>query len=343
MQRRTVRTIIIAICAASLIFACRKKGGDDEEGKAIKTPSRIIIQDNERVIVIDKATQAKSAIVTAALQPHSQWQEIRAYGVVVDLQELISLRNNYSVAKSESERALANLDASRKAYERQKVLYEDNRNTSAKELQSVQATFHSNEAELKSARAAMEALESAARQQWGEAILKWVLDASQSFDRLVKFQDVLIQMTIPKDAAMTAVPQTARLLMPNGKIIAAQFVSMSHRTDPRIQGKIYFYIAPNEGMDLLAGMNMPVNLPAGPQVEGVIIPSSAVVWWQGKAWAYLQKEPEKFVRREIPVGTPVQDGWFVTKALSAQDTVVIQGAQMLLSEEFRTQAQDSEE
>ncbi len=72
---------------------------------------------------------------------------------------------------------------------------------------------------------------------------------------------------------------------------------------------------------------------------GVVVPESAVVWLDGRAWAYLQKGRERFIRQEVATNHPVGKGWFVTKNFQAGDYVVVQGAQLLLSEEFRAQIQ----
>jgi hypothetical protein len=75
------------------------------------------------------------------------------------------------------------------------------------------------------------------------------------------------------------------------------------------------------------------------QILGVVIPDSAVVWLDGRAWAYVQKGRGSFIRQEVVTNHPVEKGWFVTKKFQNGDRVVVQGAQLLLSEEFRVQIQ----
>jgi hypothetical protein len=90
-------------------------------------------------------------------------------------------------------------------------------------------------------------------------------------------------------------------------------------------------------------MNVLAFVPAGPSRPGVMVPARAAVWWQGKASVYLEKGTGHFVRREIPTETPVGEGWFVTGGFSPGDKVVVKGAQLLQSEEFRSQIQVGEE
>ena len=104
----------------------------------------------------------------------------------------------------------------------------------------------------------------------------------------------------------------------------------------------FFYLAPARPQGLLPGMNVLAYLPIGPPVQGVMVPAAAVVWWQGKAWVYVQTDPNHFVRRELSTETPVPEGWFVGTGLAAGDSIVVRGAQLLLSEEFRAQIQVSQ-
>jgi hypothetical protein len=113
----------------------------------------------------------------------------------------------------------------------------------------------------------------------------------------------------------------------------------SPHTDPRVQGLSFLYVASAVTPRLVPGMNVLAYLPLGPQVSGVVIPAPAIVWWQGKAWVYVQQGGDRFVRREVPTENPVHDGWFVMREFSAGDRLVARGAQALLSEEFRARIQ----
>lgn len=52
-----------------------------------------------------------------------------------------------------------------------------------------------------------------------------------------------------------------------------------------------------------------------------------------RAWIYVERSETRFVRREIVLGHPAADGWFLSRGSPDGDRVVTTAAQMLLSEE----------
>ena len=90
-------------------------------------------------------------------------------------------------------------------------------------------------------------------------------------------------------------------------------------------------------------MNFTAYMPQGSPLKGVLVPKEAIVLWQGRAWVYARKDAGHFVRRETPTDVPTAEGWFVTQGLAPGDQVTVKGAQLLLSEEFRSQIKETED
>ena len=89
---------------------------------------------------------------------------------------------------------------------------------------------------------------------------------------------------------------------------------------------------------------------AKPEVNGtagvcqtVTVPAAAVVWWQDRAWVYQRTEPDKFVRVEIATDLPAPGGGYIVAGMPHDVEIVTSGAQLLLSEEFRSQIQVDED
>ena len=340
---RLLVLLILAGTGALLVWAFvqgrKELALEQERERPVKAASRVTIQDGENVVTLDPATQNTSGIVVAPLEPSSHREEMKAYGTVVELQGLGDLRNSFITAQVQVEKARVDLVVSRKDYERLKALHEDNQNISAKALQAAEAKWRSDEANVRAAQEALQMSEGTARRRWGSVLAKWLVDASPAFERLLQQHDVLLQLTLPSGTPLLSGPQTARVQTADGTLVSAKLVSPAPHTDPRLQGMSFFYVTPAPTTGLLPGMNVLASLPVGPHVAGVIVPAPAIVWWQGKAWVYIKKEPDHFVRRAVPTEHPVQDGWFVVNEFSAEAQLVVRGAQLLLSEEFRSQIQ----
>ena len=75
----------------------------------------------------------------------------------------------------------------------------------------------------------------------------------------------------------------------------------------------------------------------GTERKGVVIPAAAVVRLAGKAYAFTQTGPNEFVRKELTVDQPIDGGFLAATNFSPGDRLVVQGAQLLLSEEFKSQ------
>lgn len=339
---KIILAIIVVLGIGSfLIWAfveSRKEAAmERERERPVKAPQRVTTDRGESIVNVDRATQITSGIEIAAVKSVSYQEELRGYGTVIELQPLVDLRNSVAAARAEVEKAQARLEASHKEYVRVKALQE-NRNISVKVFQSAEAAWRSDDASARAADTALKAVESTVRQRWGGVLAQWLFNDSKEFERLMQRQDVLVRITLPPGSALSSpTPRHVRVQSPEGNLTSASLVSFAPSTDPRIQGTSLFYITPAQATDLFSGMNVLAYLPSGSTTTGIIVPRAAVVRWQGKRWVYVKKDSDRFVRREISTESPVKPGWVVTQDLSPNDQIVTTGAQLLLSEELRSQ------
>ena len=336
--------LIVSVVAITFAFVSGRKerGAEAERERPVKAQSRVSVEQGEAIVSIDSQTQQKSGITTAALAPTTHQPEQRAYAQVLEMHAWSDARNAYLVAKSQSDKVLAAAEESRTDVQRQKALHTAG-STSAEAMQEADIKARANQAELQPAQAAVRLMESSMRETWGEPLADWLMNGSPQLDELVNERSVLIQVSLPAAVAMAEPPPIAMVRGADGKPISAQFVSRTARVDPRFQGGILFYMAPRQEHGLFPGLATIAFLPHGEPQNGVIVGADAVVWWQGRPWFYLQIDPQRFARRELPADAPVPDGWFVSKGIKAHDRIVNKGAQQLLSEEFRSQIQVGED
>jgi hypothetical protein len=309
---------------------------------AVKAPPRVVTGDGVTVITIDDETQQHSGIKTDTLVVAPHQEEIRAYGTVLDVARLTELSNNYNSAHAQMQTAQTKLALSRAVFERATKLYNEIKAVSEAQMQSAEAAFVTDQANVAVAQAQVRSLTAAAYQDWGTVIGKSLVDQSETVVRLIERQKFLLQITLPPGAALTAAPLTADVESNKGARAKITFVSPATHVDPKIQGISFFYAAPAES-GLLPGMNVLAFLPTGKIIDGVVVPASAVVWWQDRAWIYQRKGPDKFVRVEIATDLPAPGGGYIVAGMPTDVQVVSGGAQLLLSEEFRAQIQVDED
>jgi hypothetical protein len=307
------------------------------------TNSSAYTQPDTNGVTISKNSQMKAGIESGPLQGISYRQKIRAYGTVIGMQYLTELKNKLAAAQAKVDEAKANLTASQENYIRQQNLYKEEQSSSQKSLQQAEALWLSDKAALEAAQSNLSSQEAIIDQEWGKVIGKWLKENSEPFIRLMDREDVLIQITIPPDTPIESMSENALIETADGNTVEASFVSESPRTEPRIQGLSFFYLASEKTTGLLTDMNIMAYLQSKSEVTGVYVPDSAVVRWQGKSWIYLQTGPENFVRHEINTVTGVKKGWFIEKGLSEGQWCVICGTQLVLSEQLRNETRGGTE
>lgn len=345
---RLAAATAVAVVAGGVIWgflagrAERAQDAPAPDEEAVTEPQRVTVVDGAPVITLDVATQKISGLETAPLKAIAYVQQLRAYGTVLDLQKLTDLSNSYVTAQAARQTAEAKLAASKPAFERAERLYRDHQSVSAAQVQSAEAAFRIDEAGVAAADSQLRTLTATAQQAWGTALAQALVSRAPMFLRLIDRQDVLLQVTLPPGVFVTKPPTSAFVELPDGTRASLHFVSPATRTDPHIQGVSFFYTAPSQ-TGLLPGMSVLVFLPSDTPVHGVVVPSSAIVWWQGRAWIYIKSGTDRFARRAVATDIPAADGSYVVADMVAGGDVVVQGAQMLLSEELRGEIRASDD
>jgi hypothetical protein len=325
---------ITALLMLTFLEACNRFDKDDanRQAQTKKGPDPISVENGQTVLTLDTSTQNHLGVEVATLTATATHAQFTVPAVVLSVLDLTTFRNGYIATQAQLQKSRVEADVARKEYTRLKTLFQQNQNISEKALQSADGTLQTNEADIRAGEQQLSLEESVARQQWGNIATKWAVDASPEFQRLLDQREVLVQITMPSGETF-APAQSISLEIPGGIRTTASFVSTFPRVDPRIQGRSFLYKAlaqPN----LMPGENLLAHFSVGNQMQGVIVPTSAIVWSEGKAWVYQLTAPERFTRRSVPSAIPVEKGFFVAQGFSPGDRVVTQGAQSLLSEEL---------
>ncbi len=305
----------------------------------IVTAPRIARQDGRSVVRLDSTALQRAGVRTEKLQRAAQPETIRAFATVTDLQALAQLSASTQAVAAQLAIAQAKLAASRAEYERARRLFEDQQNVSAAQLQSSQAAFAADQAALTAAQAQVDASRASARLDWG-AELADALSASDPGQRaliedLLARRELLLQVVLPAELADARVPARGQVMLEGRIGPPIRLVSPAAHADPRLAGRSFFYRTRPDAA-LLPGATIAVQLETGRRVEAAFVPSSALVWWQGRAWIFVRNEAGDFERREVPADRAADSSMLLADLASGTE-VVVQGAQVLLSEELRAE------
>ncbi|MEI9901138.1 MAG: efflux RND transporter periplasmic adaptor subunit, partial [Hyphomicrobium sp.] len=328
----------------SAVFSrgARRAAQEAQREEPIKPPLRVkLTEHGEPVITLDEEAQHAIGLKLAELSAGKYQDQVRGYGTVLDLATLTNLNTTYVSAVSQLNTARARLAASQPAFARAQSLYAKSIGNLV-QVQATEATLLADRAAVEAAESQVRTLRATAMQEWGPVIGNSLVVDGGLITRLIERTEFLQQITLPPGVRIDDVPATASVEVGGSSRRAdVRYISPATRADPRIQGLSYFYAA-GASSGVLPGMNVRAFLANGAPVDGVVIPASAVVWWAGRAWVYRRTGDDTFSRREIPTDMPAEmDAGFIVPAslFKPQEEMVGTGAQMLLSEEFRSQIQ----
>jgi len=287
-------------------------------------------------VTVGPAQAAASGIDVRAL-PLTRFQpRTGAYAGVLDPGPLFQWRGQLRSLLAQVEAARARAAATEREYRRLALLDSQDHTVSDKAAESARAVWEADRAHLDAARASLAAGRDTARSRWGAVLAGWALAArSPQLEALASGRRALLSVAVPQTGAP---PATIRIGRPGtSSEIAARLISPSPLADPVSQSPTYFYRAPHAG--LRSGMRVEALLPAGPALEGVVIPNSAVLWYADRPWVYVQSDAAHFARREIAADTPAPGGWFVARGWHGGERVAVGGAALLFSQEFQPKPQ----
>jgi hypothetical protein len=340
-------TLIVALQAFMIIvlFWVLVFYGKDEyeayqtsQEEEIESPSRIAEKAGISIVRLPLATQENSGIKTAKVDTMQFQGEIKSFGHVVSIDSLIQAKTQFLTLKTNANIARASRQQNNQQYQRLKTLNDDDKNVSDRAVQEALALVNADNATIQSNELQLKNLQNSVQLQWGKSLSALIFDEKlpAHLNQLLDRKNVLIQVSLPLSSVNPGSGSTIQIRPLNdaGNPIEAIYVSPAATADTNGFGKTFYYSAPAEQLRIGMRVNVELGEAKSDAVNGVIIPSSAVVWYAGTPWAYFKQGHEQFVRKPISTDNEVDTGWF-NKNLSADSEVVVNGAQLLLSEEFK--------
>ena len=328
---------MLLIGAVSLVMI----GAHPDIEKQPAVPQRVNLVGGVPGVTLDLPTQAQMGVVTATVKKASEPLNIQGYAIVRDIQGLIDLSNSYTKAKAELDLATIKADVSRKSLDRAQSLFKDQKNFSAAQVEAAKVAYRSDEAARLSAQSNTNAVLMTTREQWGSAVALGIENGSPDLTGLLEHQLALVDVSLAPGMVIGTPPDHASVQLGDGSSAPIRFLSDATSVDPRTQGMRLIYVT-SADRRLPTQISLTAQLSYGETSARSQIPATAVVSWGGAAWIYVCSDHTRFTRRLTQINDPAPGGGYFVGDLPDEAVVVTQGAQMLLSEEFRPPTQSSD-
>lgn len=286
------------------------------------------------VVHLDEVVQRASALRVARTEGWSADAVSVTFGQVLPALALTEARQRLQQARADREQAELGVRRADLEATRLQRLWEEGGNVAHRLVDQSALDLDQAKLRLHAAQAQGEGVATAIRADWGDALLHAldapdggalaeVLAGRQSLVLLTEGGQTRASLCIAEHPEICT---TARRLAP-----APQAESASAAPS-------WFWLAPSAS--LRSGMRVALHTHPGihdQHATGLRVPESAVVWHAGQAWVFVPRDATHFERRAVSLGVAVPGGWFVAARPEALPMVVVQGAQLLLSEESKGQ------
>ncbi len=336
-MKKVAHFILIVLTLVALSWALwrglklKHEAAGDHEGVVPPEAAAEEEAEHEDFVVTLEKEKWKAAGVEMAEPEKAELAVQRiAFGRVLDPSPLVALDGELAAAE-------AAIAASRAEYDRAKKLMAVGGGTSPKVFETAEATFHADEIKQSN-------LHRQSALQWGAAMPASDAEKRRVFvESLVNGDLALVRVDLLPGDAITDAPRAARLLVMGREAqpISTTHISASADADAKTQAQGYIILVEKPPFPLRPGMALTawLELPEKPRA-GFLLPRSAVLRHDGRTWVFVQAETEKFVRTPITLDSPSEKGWFIAAdaGLKADDLLVVEGPQILLSEEMKAAA-----
>ena len=353
MNRKLAIIIALQALLIIMLFWVLVFYGKDEyeaynqsQEQEIESPQHVVEKQGQSVVNVPAAAQKNSQISTEKLSSTDHQTNMTYYGTVVSIDALIDAKAKLTAAKAEADLAHAGTQTNLQDYQRLKLLNDDNKNVSDRAVQNAETLVKADLAKIKSADTNIQTIKKTIELQWGDTLAKLVTDNKlpAHLAALLTRKNSLVQISLPADSIAPTEGTTINLQnMSSAEPVTATYVSPALLSDSTNSGATYYFSAPAQHLRIGMRVKSQTISNEKNQTQGVVIPNSALVWYGGKSWVYVKQNAENFVRKPVSADNEVTGGWFNATGFKADDEVVVSGAQLLLSEEFKYQIKNENE
>lgn len=328
-----------------LIYFGRDEFNNSKDNNHTSSISQPILKSVNGVnfITLSAEIQSNSGIKTSPIQSSVYKKNLTNYATVLNIDFLIEQKNRFNEIKNQISLLTNELDRDKKNYERFKLLNDDNKNVSDKALQEVKVNYENTRIKLNATQELVSGIKQNIRAQWGETILSMIDQGlkKELFEFLLQGKARIVKVTLSENTDNEPPKNISLALIDNlSEKFLANYLAESPTLDKSLKGKTYFYIVYSNKLRIdskVIASLVQENISSESE-KYLAIPKEAVVWNAGQAWIYIKTGDNKFLRKVIQTDNESPNGWIIKEEhIKENDLIVINGAQLLLSEEFKYQ------
>ena len=326
--------LIIYISKDQIFFS-----NDDFDLKIIdKVEEEDFLFFKNKSITLPEAIIKNSGIEIREIKKSNQRSLYSSHGSVVNLKSLINYEANYSNLNFKFNQLRKQQGEEIKHFEILKSLNYDNKNIADSEVHEKEIFLNNLQNEIKIIKNNKRNILNIIRNEWGDKFTELLTNPNKSIlKNIFNLNTRLLKVSITNNQIMKQPPLELSVFSLNQPNImySAKLISKAPIGDSDIQGKSFFYLASNNDLAIGEKINSYIEIVNKSSVTKFFIPASSIIWDAGKPWIYENVNKNKFVRRAIFKIEEVSDGWMVQFENKSPKVIVTNGAQLLLSEEYK--------
>ncbi len=336
--RVRVFAAMFVLLLSSLQSATGRAKDPDDDGGGTAPTSAAQPSNEPATLRLSPDRQRLGGIRTAALRSATLNPEQAVQGRIVDISPLLELRTRYRATLAEARIGETTMALAQKNRDRLARLSQESI-IATKDLVAAESMLATETTKAATQRHRLQELREEALQSWGPELFRLAIEEDSAlWDALLKRQKVLVLVALPANQSLPSGARTIYVARNRDRehAVRAELLSAAPNTDNFVQGETYFFHL--DAARLRTGMRVDAWIPGdGQKLRGTFVPASAIVWYGGIPWVYLQIDRESYRRVAVTDYEEYGDGWFVRSGFQAESQLVVTGAQLLLSEELRGQ------
>jgi len=317
---------------------------DDDEGIFVDYTT---VENGLLLIKLPKNVEKNSNIKYEALTKTSFVDSSIFYGESINAQPLINLNTKFSMVYNKKDQLLINLEVEEDHLQKLIMLNGDNKNIS-------DAVVGQKEIEIKSIQSNILALKEdkaylldTIQNEWGGKFLEIFSKRKNSKLRnIISGKARLVKITFSRNQISHDVPKIINIssMSQITTNYEAFYFSDAPGVDIGRSGRSFYYLVHDS--KILNGEKFTgYRVASSEDQRFLFVPKKSVIWSNGIPWAYIHiNNTEKYIKKSLSGLKETNNGWMIEEGIfKAGDLIVTEGAQLLLSEEFKYQIKNENE